>query len=293
MPALVLLVIGIAIFSLTVSYKDESGTVRTGLQGLKIYLIPSLKGKTLQDILIVIMDAMGQLFYSLSIAMGIMIAYGSYVKDSDNLMKSIDQIEIFDTLVAFLAGVMIIPAVYVFHGTEGLDASGPGLMFVSMPQVFMQMGRLGGSLGALFFLMVIFAALTSCISIMEAIVSSIIDKFKVSRRIATTIVTGIALVLGIVVCLGYNVFYFKFPLPNGSKAQILDIMDYISNNVMMPIVSIATCILIGWIVKPRYVIDEVTKNKTKFGRKYLYIAMVTVIAPLLLVILLLQALGVV
>ncbi len=293
MPALILLVIGIAIFSLTVSYKDELGTVRTGLQGLKIYLVPSLKGKTFQDILIVIMDAMGQLFYSLSIAMGIMIAYGSYVNDGDNLMKSINQIEIFDTLVAFLAGVMIIPAVYVFHGAEGLDASGPGLMFVSMPQVFMQMGRLGGSLGALFFLMVIFAALTSCISIMEAIVSSIIDKFKVSRRVATIIVTGIALVLGIVVCLGYNVFYFKFPLPNGSKAQILDIMDYISNNIMMPIVAIATCILIGWIVKPRYVIDEVTKTKTKFGRKYLYIAMVTVIAPLLLVILLLQALGLV
>ncbi|MCR4687242.1 MAG: sodium-dependent transporter, partial [Lachnospiraceae bacterium] len=144
-----------------------------------------------------------------------------------------------------------------------------------------------------FFLMVIFAALTSCISIMEAIVSSFIDRFHLTRKKATVIVTAISFVMAVIVCLGYNLLFFRFELPNGSEAQILDIMDYISNNVMMPIVSIATCILIGWIVKPRYVIDEVNKTKTKFGRKYLYIAMVTVIAPLLLVILLLQALGVV
>ena len=215
-----------------------------------------------------------------------------YVKDEDNLMKSINQIEIFDTMVAFLAGVMIIPAVYVFQGADGLGASGPGLMFVSMPKIFTEMGFIGKIIGVVFFLMVIFAALTSCISIMEAIVSSFIDRFHLTRKKATVIVTAISFVMAVIVCLGYNLLFFRFELPNGSEAQILDIMDYISNNVMMPIVSIATCILIGWIVKPRYVIDEVTKTKTKFGRKYLYIAMVTVIAPLLLVILLLQALGV-
>ena len=292
MPLLIVLVVGIAIFSLTIKHTDADGAVRTGLQGLKIYLIPSLEGKTFKDVLVVIMDAMGQLFYSLSIAMGIMVAYGSYVKDEDNLMKSINQIEIFDTMVAFLAGVMIIPAVYVFQGADGLGASGPGLMFVSMPKIFTEMGFIGKIIGVVFFLMVIFAALTSCISIMEAIVSSFIDRFHLTRKKATVIVTAISFVMTVIVCLGYNLLFFRFELPNGSEAQILDIMDYISNNVMMPIVSIATCILIGWIVKPRYVIDEVTKTKTKFGRKYLYIAMVTVIAPLLLVILLLQALGV-
>ncbi len=291
MPVLILMLIGISIFSLTISYTDGTGTVRTGLDGLKIYLIPSIEGKSIDDIIVVVMDAMGQLFYSLSIAMGIMIAYGSYVRDDDNLMKSINQIEFFDTLVAVFAGVMIIPAVYAFMGTEGMTASGPGLMFVSMPKVFLEMGTVGTVIGFIFFLMVIFAALTSCISIMEAIVSSFMDQFHISRRRATVIETVIALILGIVVCLGYNKFYFEVGLPNGATAQVLDIMDYISNNILMPIVAIGTCILIGWAVKPTYIIDEVSKNNGKFGRKGLYIVMIRFIAPALLLILFLQAIG--
>ncbi|MCR5100670.1 MAG: sodium-dependent transporter [Butyrivibrio sp.] len=292
MPVLIILVVGIAIFSLTISHTDDAGAVRTGLDGLKIYLIPSIEGKSLDDIIIVIMDAMGQLFYSLSIAMGIMIAYGSYVRDEDNLMRSINQIEIFDTLVAFFAGVMIIPAVYAFMGTEGMSASGPGLMFISMPKIFQEMGSVGTFIGIVFFLMVIFAALTSCISIMEAIVSSFMDEFHISRRRATVFETIIALAIGTVVCLGYNKLYFEVSLPNGAVAQILDIMDYISNNILMPIVAMATCILIGWIVKPDYVIDEVTKTGSRFGREKLYRIMIQYIAPIMLAILFLQALGI-
>ncbi len=292
MPVLIILVIGIAIFSLTISHTDGSGTVRTGLQGLKIYLVPSLEGKTVKDVIIVVMDAMGQLFYSLSIAMGIMVAYGSYVRDEDNLMKAINQIEIFDTLVAFFAGVMIIPAVYAFMGSEGMSASGPGLMFVSMPKVFYEMGAVGTVIGIVFFLAVVFAALTSCISIMEAIVSSFMDHFHISRKKATIIEGIIAIAVGVIVCLGYNVLYFEVPLPNGATAQILDIMDYLSNNILMPIVSIGTCILIGWVVKPDYIVDEVTKTGTKFGRKRLFTIMVTVVAPLMLLVLLLQAFGI-
>ncbi|MCR5736008.1 MAG: sodium-dependent transporter [Lachnospiraceae bacterium] len=288
MPVLIVLVVGIAIFSLTI--KTDA---RSGLEGLKIYIIPSLEGKSFKDVIVVIMDAMGQLFYSLSIAMGIMVAYGSYVRDDDNLMKSINQIEIFDTLVAFFAGVMIIPAVYVFMGQEGMSASGPGLMFISMPKIFMEMGRIGTIIGLIFFLMVIFAALTSCISILEAIVSSFMDHFGMSRNKATIVETVIALVMGVIVCLGYNKLYFEAPLPNGAVAQILDIMDYLSNNIMMPVVAIGTCILIGWVVKPDYVIDEVTKTGSKFGRKNLYKVMIRFIAPLLLLVLLLQAFGII
>lgn len=292
MPLLLLLVIGISIFAITIRYTDDAGVTRTGLQGLKIYVIPDLSGLTVKGFFTVLLDAMGQLFFSLSVAMGIMIAYGSYVKDDANLGQSINRIEIFDTVVAFLAGVMIIPAVFTFMGRGGMEASGPSLMFVSLPKVFDSMGKIGNIIGMLFFVMVLFAALTSAVSVMEAVVSSLMDRFHLSRIKAATIETGIALVGGIWVCLGYNKLYFDVTLPNGAHAQILDIMDYISNNFLMPLVAIGTCILIGWVLKPGIVIDEVEKSGCKFGRKILYIVMIKFIAPILLVILLLKSLGI-
>lgn len=291
MPILLLLVIGIAIFSTTISHTDEAGVTRTGLDGLKVYLIPDISNITIKQLFSVIVDAMGQLFFSLSVAMGIMIAYGSYVKDDANLVKSINQIEIFDTVVAFLAGVMIIPAVFTFMGSEGMEASGPSLMFVSLPKVFQAMGGLGNIVGPMFFAMVLFAAITSAVSVMEAVVSSMMDKFKISRMKAVIIETIVALVFGVVVCLGYNHLFFDIKLPNGASAQILDILDYISNNCLMPIAAIGTCILIGWIAKPKYVIDEVEKTGCKFSRRWLYIAMIKVIAPALLIILFMKSVG--
>ena len=291
MPVLLVMIIGISIFALTLDGVGEDGVARTGLDGLKVYLIPSFAGMSAKDIMIVVMDAMGQLFYSISVAMGIMIAYGSYVKDEANLMKSVNQIEIFDTLVAILAGVMIIPSVVVFMGPEGMGSKGPGLMFIAMPKVFAAMGSAGRVIGIIFFLMVLFAALTSSMSVLEAIVSGLMDKFHWTRRKASVIEGVIAFGIGVVVCLGYNVLYFNIKLPNGSDAQILDILDYISNNIFMPVVAIATCILIGWVVKPKTVIDEVTKNGEKFGRKGLYIVMVKIVAPIMLIFLLLGSFG--
>ncbi len=293
MPILLVMIVGISIFSLTISHTDAEGVTRTGMEGFWIYVIPNLEGITLKSFFNVLMDAMGQLFYSLSVAMGIMITYGSYVKDDANLKKSINQIEIFDTVVAFLAGVMIIPAVYTFMGREGMSASGPSLMFVSLPKVFEAMGPVGNVVGCLFFAMVFFAALTSSISIMEAIVSSVMDKFSWSRAKASAIVTVYVFVVGIIVCLGYNLMFFKAPLPNGTTAQILDIMDYVSNQVFMPVVAIGTCILIGWILKPKTVIDEVEKSGHKFIRKTMYIIMIKFVTPLLLLLLLLKSLGIV
>ena len=292
MPILLLLVIGIAIFSLTIKHTNESGQIVTGLDGMKVYVVPSLEGVGLKEFFFVVTDALGQLFFSLSIAMGIMIAYGSYVPDDANLVKSINQIEIFDTAVAFLAGVMIIPAVYVFNGTEGMT-KGPSLMFVSLPKIFAAMGKAGDIIGTLFFAMVLFAAVTSGMSVLEAVVSSFIDKFGMSRRRATIIETVAAIIIGVIVCLGYNVLYFEIKLPNGSTAQILDILDYISNFVLMPIVAIATCILVGWVLKPKSVIEESTKNGEKFGRKGLYIVMIKYIAPVLLVILFMISVGII
>ena len=291
MPILLILIMGISIYSLTLSYTDASGVTRTGLEGLKIYIIPNFSDITFKDFFVTLMDAMGQLFFSISVAMGIMVAYGSYVADDTNLIKSINQIEIFDTVVAFLAGLMIVPSVYVFMDTEGMSA-GPGLMFVSLPKIFNAMGEFGEIIGALFFLMVIFAAITSSVSIMEPIVASFMDRFHLTRKKAVLIVTAYALVLGTVICLGYNLLYFEVKLPNGSVGQLLDVFDYISNNILMPIVAILTCILIGWVAKPKTIIDEVTKNGEKFRRKNLYIVMIKFLAPVLLFALLLQALGV-
>lgn len=291
MPILILLVVGIAIFSLTIEHTDAEGVTRTGWEGFKIYIVPDFDGLTVKGFFTILLDAMGQLFFSLSVAMGIMIAYGSYVKDDANLVKSINQIEIFDTGVAFLAGAMIVPAVFTFMGTDGMG-SGPSLMFVSLPKVFAAMGKVGNIIGCLFFAMVLFAALTSAVSVMEAIVACLMDKFHLSRTKAGIIEGIIALVGGIVVCLGYNKLYFDIVLPNGAHAQILDIMDYISNNALMPIVAIGTCVLIGWVVKPKVIIDEVEKTGQKFSRKILYTIMVKFVTPILLIILLLKSLGI-
>ncbi len=293
MPVLLLLVVIIAVFSLTIKHTGADGVTRTGLEGFKVYVVPNFDGLTVKGFFSVLVDAMGQLFFSLSVAMGIMVAYGSYVKDDANLTRSINQIEIFDTAVAFLAGVMIIPAVFTFMGAEGMQASGPSLMFVSLPKVFAAMGRIGNIVGCLFFAMVLFAAVTSAMSVMEAVVSSFMDQFHISRTKAACIEGIIALIAGIIVCLGYNALYFEVTLPNGAVAQILDIMDYISNNLLMPVVAIGTCILIGWIVKPKTIIDEVEKSGCKFGRKWLYIPMIKVVAPILLIVLLLKSAGII
>lgn len=295
MPVLLVLILCISCFSLTLSHTDDSGVTRTGLQGLLVYVVPNFDGMTLRKFLVILTDAMGQLFYSISVAMGIMITYGSYVKKETNLVKSVNQIEIFDTVVAFLAGMMIIPAVFIFSGTEGMSA-GPTLMFQSLPKVFGAMGSIGVVVGIVFFVTVAFAALTSSVSIMEAIVSSAMDKFHISRQKACIAVTLITLVMGLAVCLGYNLLYFEAVLPNtpaGKNAQILDILDYISNYVMMPVLSIGTCILVGWMIKPKAIIDEVTLGGYRFRREKLYVVMVKFVTPLLLFFLLLQALGII
>lgn len=264
MPLLIVLTIGIAIYALTLP---------NAMEGVKYYLIPDFSKFSI----LTVAGAMSQLFYSMSIAMGIMVTYGSYTRDDVNLTKSVNRIEFFDTLVALLAGLTIIPAVYIFSGEEGLSSQGAGLMFMTLPKVFQQMP--GGSIIALlFFVLVFFAAITSSISVMEAIVSSLMDKFHLKRIPSCLIVIGICLLLGIPSSLG-----------NGLWANIkilgmdfLTFFDYISNSILMPIVAFCTCILVGWVIKPKALTDEVTKNGEKFGRKKLFNVMIKYIAPICL-----------
>ena len=290
MPFLLLLIVAIAIFSLTLEHKAEDGTVRTGIQGLMVYLKPDVSGLTVSGFMSVLLDAMSQLFFSLSVSMGIMITYGSYVKPEVDLNRSINFIEIFDTLVAFLAGMMIIPAVYVFSGVEGMGA-GPGLMFVSLPKVFARMGVAGTFVGAAFFIMAIFATLTSCISVLETIVANCMEIFHAGRKKVTLVLTVIYLAASAIIALGYSLFYVEVPLPNGSVGQLLDIMDYISNSFMMPFIAMLSTILIGWVVGPKWIIDEMERNGEHFGRKKVYIVMIKFIAPIMMFVLFLQSTG--
>ena len=181
MPGLLLLIIGIAVFALTLSHTDETGATRTGMECLAVYLKPDFTGMTVSRFLNVVLDAMSQLFFSLSVSMGIMITYVSYVKDDVDLNQANNQVEIFDTGVAFLAGMMIIPAVYVFLDKEGM-ASGPSLTFISLPKVFAAMGSVGRIVGVVFFLALGFAALTSCVSVMETLVANCMEIFHKSRK---------------------------------------------------------------------------------------------------------------
>ena len=291
MPGLLLMIIGIGIFSLTLKSGDSEGSIRTGLQGLAVYLIPDFTGLTPARFLEILLDAMSQLFFSLSVSMGIMITYGSYVKKDVNLNKSLGQIELFDTLVAFLAGMMIIPAVYVFFGTEGM-ASGPSLMFVSLPKVFEVMGPVGNIMGLIFFLMVLFAALTSSVSIMETLVANCMDIFHSSRKKTSLVIGVLSATASVVICLGYNIFYFELKLPNGATAQLLDLMDYISNSFLMPFISFLTCVFIGWVVKPKWICEEMEASGHPFTRKKLYAFMIRYIAPVIMAILFLQSIGI-
>ena len=291
MPILLVLIVVIAIYALTLKHTDASGQVHTGMEGFLYYLTPNFEGLTVQRFLQILLDAMSQLFFSLSVSMGIMITYGSYVKPEVDLNKAVNQIEIFDTGVAFLAGAMIVPAVYVFSGTEGMGA-GPSLMFVSLPKVFAAMGKAGIFVGILFFVTAVFATLTSCISVLESITANCMEIFHTSRKKTVLILSVIYLAASAVIALGYSVFYVEVVLPNGSTGQLLDIMDYISNSVMMPFIALLSTILIGWVMTPDYVIDEMERNGKKFRRKKLYRIMIRYVAPVLMFILFLQSTGI-
>ena len=290
MPGLFLMIIGISIYSLTLKHEDAQGNLRTGLQGLAVYLVPNFEGLTFSRFLGILLDAMSQLFFSLSVSMGIMITYGSYVKKDVDLNKSIAQVEFFDTGVALLAGMMIIPAIYVFTGTDGMK-SGPSLMFVSLPKVFESMGTAGIIVGAVFFLMVLFAALTSCVSIMETLVGTIMNIFKMSRRKTSLLICAYSLVTAVIICLGYNVFYFELKLPNGSTAQLLDIMDYISNSFLMPLISFLTAIFVGWVIKPKWIGEEMRVSSDRFKKEKLYSFMVKFVVPVIMAVLFFQSTG--
>lgn len=261
MPVLVLLTIFLAGYSFTLP---------GALDGFKYLLIPDFSRFSIMGVV----AAMGQMFYSMSLGMAIMVTYGSYMKKDENIEKCVGQIEIFDTGIAILAAMMIVPAVFAFSGGDpsALNA-GPGLMFITLPKVFASM-TMGGAIGAIFFALVLFAALTSVISLMEAIISAVCDQFKLPRKNAVFMVALLCFVVGMAPSLGFGLWDSVqiFGL------QILDFMDFASNYILMPLGSCLTCILVGWMIKPDFVLSEL-KSSGEFRREKLYVFMLKYIAP--------------
>ncbi len=271
MPVLIALSLFIAIYVCCMPGAGE---------GIKYYLLPDFSRFSIMTVV----AAMGQLFYSMSLAMGIMITYGSYMKKDVSIESSVHQIEIFDTGIAFLAGIMIVPAVFAFSGGDP-DAlnKGASLMFVTLPKVFNSM--FGGQvIGAVFFLLVLFAALTSSISLMETVVSIVCDKLKWNRKLTCLVVfigTGL---LGLVSVFGYSI-WSEFKILG---LQMLDFFDFVSNSVLMPITALLTCIFIGYILKPKSIADEVELSG-QFRLKKLFNVMIKYVAPVCLLIILVFA----
>ena len=291
MPVMLVMIVVIAIFALTLTHTDDAGVTRTGLQGLAVYLTPNFEGLTIKRFLQILLDAMSQIFFSLSVSMGIMITYGSYIKKDVDVNASIHQIEFFDTGVALLAGMMIIPSIFVFEGVEGMKA-GPSLMFISLPKVFASMPTLGRIVGLAFFVMAAFAALTSCVSVLETITANCMEIFHTKRKPTTISLTLVYTVASVIIALGYSKFYIELPLPNGSIGQLLDLMDYISNSFMMPFISMLSAILIGWVVGPDWIVEEVEYGGRKFGLKGLYRVMIKYVVPVIMFILFLTSAGI-
>ncbi len=272
MPLLVVLSIIIAIFVITRPGASE---------GLVYYFKPDLSKISGNAFL----AALGQLFYSMSLAMGIMITYGSYLKKDADIESSVRNIEIFDTGIAFLAGLMIVPAVFVFNdgSTEALN-KGPTLMFITLPKVFDSMTG-GNIIGAAFFVLVFFAALTSAISLMETVVAIFVEKTGKSRKYVTICVTIYTILMAIPSSLGFGVW--NHITLNG--LSILDFFDFISNSVLMPIVALLTCIFIGYIVKPDTIVDEVKSSTDRFKSEKLYVILIKYFSPILIILILVSS----
>lgn len=273
MPLLVVLAIFVAGYSMT----------RPGAwEGVKYFLIPNLKNFSWMTVV----AAMGQMFYSLSIAMGILYTYGSYIKKDVDIEKSTTQVEVFDTAIAMLAGLMIIPAVFAFSGGDpNTLKAGPSLMFITIPKVFASMG-FGTGAGIMFFLLVLLAALTSAISLAESGVSTFEDQFGLSRRKSALIMGGMIVGLGMASALGFGVLDFISIL----GMSILDFFDFLTNSLMMPVAALATCLLVTKVVGLDRIAKEVEQSSA-FKRKGLYNLFMRYLAPICIVIILLSSIA--
>ena len=272
MPLLLIMALGISIFVLT-----QPGAV----EGAAYYLIPDFSKFSPE----LVINALGQMFYSLSLAMGIMVTYGSYLDKKESLTQSVVGIAGFDLVVSFLSGLIIVPAAFMALGLAdgGTMSAGPSLMFVTLPGVFAGMGEAAGIIGTVFFMLVLFAAMTSAISFFEGITSIVQDGLHWSRGKSLALVSAFIVIVGCFINAGYNALSWIEPL--GPGTQLLDFFDFVSNSVIMPIVALLTCIFIGWVVKPKAIIDEV-RESSPFKSAGIWTVIIKYIAPVLIAVIL-------
>ena len=272
MPILVVLSVIIAIYSVT----------RPGaLKGIQYFLVPNLENFSWMTVV----SAMGQMFYSLSIAMGILVTFGSYMKKETSIEDSTRNVEIFDTAIAIMAGLMIIPAVFAFSGGDpNTLQAGPSLMFITIPKVFASMG-LGTAVGILFFVLVLFAAVTSSIALTESAVSTFEDELHWNRKKSTVVIGIIMLALGTLSSLGYG------PLDAVKilGMQFLDFFDFLTNSVMMPIAAIATCLLVSRVIGVDRIEEEMTQEGGTFRRNKIFVMMIKYLCPVFAAIILISS----
>jgi len=272
MPLLLIMAVCIAVFVLI-----QPGA----MAGAAYYLIPDFSKFSPE----LVINALGQMFYSLSLAMGIMVTYGSYLDKKESLTQSVASIAGFDLVVSFLAGLMIVPSAFMALGLGegGTMAAGPSLMFVTLPGVFQGMGGAAQIIGIVFFVLVLFAAATSAISLLEACTSIVQDGTHWTRGKSLAATSIFIIVAGCFINAGYNALIWIEPLGEGT--QLLDFFDFLSNSVMMPIVALLTCIFVGWIIKPKEIIDEV-RASSKFKLAGAWTVMIKYIAPILVIVIL-------
>ena len=279
MPVLIVLIIAITGYSLF--------TLDGAWEGVLYYVKPDFSKFSAMTVV----AAMGQLFYSMSIAMGILITFGSYLKKNVSIENSVYQIAAFDFGIAFLSALMVIPAVFAFSGgNEEAMGKGPGLMFITLPKIFETMPG-GNIIGAVFFIMVFFAAITSSISLMETIVSIICDKLKLGRNLSCLVVFVGSALMGLLSVFGYSI-WAEIKIIG---MQFLDFFDFASNSILMPIVALATCILVGYVLKPKTIIEEIEvadengKPYNKFKAKKMFNVIIKYVAPVLILIILVSS----
>jgi NSS family neurotransmitter:Na+ symporter len=260
MPLLLLLIILLCIRSLTL----EGGKV-----GLEFLFKPNFGKVTAKTILF----AMGQAFFSLSLGMGALITYSSYFGKKENLALIAMEVSLADTLIAILAGVMIFPAVFAF-GIE--PASGPSLVFITLPGIFQQMPG-GDFFGALFFILLAVAALTSTISLLEVVVAFFSEELKISRKKATAIATVAISALGAFASLSFG------PLKDFTifEKSIFDILDYTASNVLLPLGGLLIVLFVGWFAGKKIIKPELSnEGELRIGYFPMFRFIVRFIAPL-------------
>ena len=250
--------------------------------GIRYYLVPDFS--SCDNVGKVVLGAMGQMFYSLSLAMGIMITYGSYMRRRDSVPKAAVRIVAADTFVAILSGFMIIPVVVAFASAGAAEGgrvvidAGPGLMFETLPKVFLSLGAAGPWIGLVFFTLVLFAALTSAISMTEALVAAVCDFFKTSRGKSVAVIGAWSIAVGALSAFGYgrwsSLKFFSLPP--------LDFFDT-SMNILTPIVAALICVFVGWILSPKRILAECQRSGERVGFRLFYVVMVRFVAPILIV----------